>query len=469
MAKITTESNGRRMIRFIAPNGKRPKIRLGKISAEAAQAILEHVEDLAESWTHGHKPLPTTDKWLSELRSDTGRLWLYDRLAAAGLVGAREIPEGERKKPKKAKPTAEAPPETLAAFVDAYIARRTDLKEGTLDNLRYSKRYLVEFFGEDKPLKDVSPGDADEYRAYLRSKVAEATARRYCGRARQFFRAAARKRLIPENPFGDLEGLNVKSNKAREFFITREVAQQVLDAMVDADDSPLVEWQLIFALSRYGALRCPSEHLLLTWGDVDWEHNKFTVHSPKTERHEGKESRVVPLFPELRPYLEVAFNAECDRLGRPPSGTDRVIVKFRYQEGKTNLRTGLLRFLKKAGVKPWPKLFQNLRASRSTELARVFPEYMATAWCGHTHDVAEEHYWQITEADWQRAATECTAEGCRNAGQNPGQKGAKSGPKTPNEGGPVNLKKPQETLEKTRVFALSRGGRKLPGQDSNLE
>jgi hypothetical protein len=30
---------------------------------------------------------------------------------------------------------------------------------------------------------------------------------------------------------------------------------------------PNAEWRLIFALSRFGGLRCPSEHLVLTWAD----------------------------------------------------------------------------------------------------------------------------------------------------------------------------------------------------------
>jgi len=34
----------------------------------------------------------------------------------------------------------------------------------------------------------------------------------------------------------------------------------------------------------------------------------MVVRSPKTEHHEGGESRVVPIFPELRPYLEAVFD-----------------------------------------------------------------------------------------------------------------------------------------------------------------
>ena len=61
-------------------------------------------------------------------------------------------------------------------------------------------------------------------------------------------------------------------------------------------------------LCRIGGLRCPSELLPLTWGDVDWENNRLTVHSPKTEHHAGGESRVIPIFPELLPHLEEAYD-----------------------------------------------------------------------------------------------------------------------------------------------------------------
>ena len=39
------------------------------------------------------------------------------------------------------------------------------------------------------------------------------------------------------------------------------------------------------ALSRYGGLRCPSEHLALKWSDVDWDKSRIRVPSPKTEHH----------------------------------------------------------------------------------------------------------------------------------------------------------------------------------------
>jgi hypothetical protein len=95
---------------------------------------------------------------------------------------------------------------------------------------------------------------------------------------------------------------------------------------------------------------------------VDWENDRITVSSPKMEHIPGKESRVVPLFPELRPYLDDGF-----KLAKPGA----VYVINRYRDGDTNLRTQLQRIIRKAGVPPWGRLWQNLRSRRETELARI--------------------------------------------------------------------------------------------------
>ena len=70
---------------------------------------------------------------------------------------------------------------------------------------------------------------------------------------------------------------------------------------------PDAEWRLLFALARWGGLRVPSEALRLRWQDIDWSNERFTVTSPKTEHHEGHDSRMVPIFPELLAHLREAF------------------------------------------------------------------------------------------------------------------------------------------------------------------
>ena len=63
----------------------------------------------------------------------------------------------------------------------------------------------------------------------------------------------------------------------------------------------------------------------------------------------------------------------------------------------------MARIIRRTGLIPWPKLFQNMRLTRATELAAEFPAHVCTAWMGHAKRVAEEHYWRTTEDDFQRA------------------------------------------------------------------
>ncbi len=111
----------------------------------------------------------------------------------------------------------------LGAFLAAYIDGRTDLKPRTILSLTQVKGRLVEFFGEDKLLTEITPADADDWRRWLQSKVGDNTTRRACGRAKQFFHAAVRRRLIGrnDNPFADMKDTTVRANRSRDFFITR--------------------------------------------------------------------------------------------------------------------------------------------------------------------------------------------------------------------------------------------------------
>ena len=70
-----------------------------------------------------------------------------------------------------------------------------------------------------------------------------------------------------------------------------------------------------------------------------------------------------------------------------------------------NVGTKLRRIIKQAGLKPWPKPFHNMRATRCTELERKFPTHVVTASCGHPERIAEAHYWMTTDKDFYVATT----------------------------------------------------------------
>jgi integrase len=361
-------------------------LRIGKVSKRQAETVRGHVEKLVASQITGHAPSDETSRWVAELPDS-----LADKLAGVGLI------------PNRVKePAKETRTDTLGEFLATYIASRAILKPNTQRNYETTRRHLVDHFGDERQLSSITPGDADEIREALRRRLSAATVSREIKRARQFFRAALRKRLIDENPFSDLP-TPAQVNDDREFNVKPEIVAKVLEACPDS------QWRLIVALSRYGGLRCPSEHLSLTWGDIDWEHDRITVRSPKTEHHTGGGSRVIPMFPELRPHLEAAFD-------EAEAGTEFVIT--RYRDTNSNLRTQLLRILRRAGVQPWPKLFHNMRATRQTELTAQFPLHVVCDWLGNSAPIADKHYLQVTDQHY--------AEATKNPTQNPTQQAAAS-------------------------------------------
>ena len=129
----------------------------------------------------------------------------------------------------------------------------------------------------------------------------------------------------------------------------------------------------------------------------------MTIRSPKTEHHEGKDTRQIPIFPELRPYLEDAWEPEAE------------YVITRHRDANINLRTQLCRIIAKAGLTPWPKLFQNLRATRETELAETFPLHVVCEWIGNSQAVAKKHYLQVTDEHFAQATQGVAAKALQNA------------------------------------------------------
>jgi hypothetical protein len=94
---------------------------------------------------------------------------------------------------------------------------------------------------------------------------------------------------------------------------------------------------------------------------------------------DGHESRVMPLFPELRPYLEAARDEFLEDFDPKAERLSEQFVITRYRDRNSNLQTQLQRIIKAAGLTAWPKLFQNLRASPATELAAEHPGH-GLAW-----------------------------------------------------------------------------------------
>jgi integrase len=197
----------------------------------------------------------------------------------------------------------------------------------------------------------------------------------------------------------------------------------VIDACPDA------EWRLLFGLARYAGLRIPSESHILTWADVDFGRGRLTVRSPKTERHEGHEQRVVPITPRLMELLQERFD------GCPEGDAPLITIT-----GKGAMIRSVRRIWARAGVEPWSRLWQTLRSSCEKEWAMTFPQYAVSRWIGHSITVSGRHYANAVPDELLDKAAGVSSSAQRNAQQKAHEGAGKSenGECAPDAGGSRN-------------------------------
>ena len=370
--------NGKGVIQFTDNNGERHSMRTGNLTEDEARVLKSKITDLANAAYYGLPLRDDTVAWLSSIN-----ISLYNKLAKHGLVKPRN----------KAK---------LKDFILNFI-KNHHVKQSTKGTLHRAKRYLVEFFGPDCDMRSIDSEQASRWFHWMTQErdkpLSESTARKTVSITRQFWDKAKDQSIVEECPFKKLPG-TIKANRKRMFFVTREMSERVLLACPDA------EWRAMFTLARYGGLRIPSEIRELKCRDIDLKQKAMTIHSPKTEHHENGGIRVVPIFPELMPYLLPVLE------GKEPE--DHLLPKLRHL---TNPWPQLRRIVESAGLKPWPKLWQNLRSTRETELmdCKIYSPQTVCQWIGNSPMVAMKHYLQVREEEFKHATGDVTGEALQNA------------------------------------------------------
>ena len=382
MASFNFETSGNRTgyrIQFRDGDKRKRSIWLGAVDEAFAKAFFQHFEHLLLIADLGTPPESATTKWLAGLNPK-----FRDKLANVGLA------ESSTKQ--------ESATLTLNAWLLQYMSERKDVKAQTLQTYQKAADNLVTHFGKRKALRTITVTDAKKWRIWLategnrrdkrqkRTSMADETVRRRTGMAKMFFDEAVERGLIASNPFSGLPS-SVRGNEKRLFFVPAATIVKCIEA------ATCVQWRTILALARFGGLRCPSEVLSLEWRDVNFAERRLTIRATKTEHHKDRGIRFCPIFPELLPYLEEAQLAAED---------DEFVIS-RYRSRRQNLRSEFTRLITRVGVKPWPRLFQNLRASRETELMAEFPAKDVASWIGNSVPVAMKHYAMATDESFQRA------------------------------------------------------------------
>ena len=370
MASISTDKQGYNRVQFNDPvTGKRKAVYLGKISLASAEKIKTHVEALIG---HRREDAPhdaALIRWVASLPDE-----LAGKLASAGLIEPRQN-------------TKELSP-TLAEYIGLYLDSKPHIKKSTRITSATALNSAITVLGRNRRISEIDEPIAG---TLIRGMMEGGYSKAYISKAvtimKGMFRTAIREKRIGHNPFEFLKA-GSQVNNARKQFIPPEIIYKLMEAL------PGKEWPLLVVLARWGGLRTPSEPFALRWDHVLWDQGRLIVPTPKLEHYPGRETRVMPIFPEVRPYLDAAWDAADE-------GELYLFPHLRSMSG--NVSTQLKKYILRAGLTPWPRTWQNLRASRATELADRFPGHVAAAWLGHTNEIADRHYRSVLDSHFEEA------------------------------------------------------------------
>ncbi len=357
MASLIAEPGSRWRIEFTGLDGNRKRVRLGRMRDSAASSFKERLEHLLEDLAGGG-PSSDSRRWLDRLADQ-----LYARLG-------------------KMLPVQRRVSVTLGELRKQFMESRKGLESESRRKLEKTFDHLVESFGEARLLREINGEHATEWRTWLEQPNRRlATVKTHVGNARTIFAWAVKSKLIVESPFEHQRGGSTPSDSLT--FVPWESVELVLRKIKSPD------LRLRVALCRYAGLRVDSEPPRLRWSEhVDFEGRMLRVPCRKTQRYTGKSVRVVPIDDRLLSHLQLRHRlklADDDRVCQigKLTGTHKATVEAS---------------IKRAGVARWPKLFQALRASYSSELrANGVPTDFASKMTGHSAEVDRRHYTAIPE------------------------------------------------------------------------
>lgn len=392
MASLTKDGPKKWRIEYVNGQGKRRPIRFSGITPKDAKTLLNLVERLISAKAFGSGIDPHDVKILASLPDK-----IHQRLAKHGLV------ESRTPKPEPAAVHVFTLKEFLQDHIDhGRTSKGQRAAESTIMKWVGTKRFLVDLLGADKDIAAITPEDAHQFRVWLDHRrikktpdipggqpMAENAKRKHMANCKMFFGAAMRRGLVSSNPF-EFQVSGTTANRSRDYFLKLSDTRKIIEAAPDA------QWRLLTALWRLGGLR-KMEVFNLTWGDILWTQGKFRVRSTKTEHIEGCEMRYVPIR-DLLPYFEDAMQAVLSPGARSLPATKSVVTRF--SGSNTNLDKPFKMIIEAAGLVPWPKLFQNMRASCETQWLKDGERADLVAnWIGHSVKVQRLNYVQETEED----------------------------------------------------------------------
>jgi integrase len=346
MSSLTYETGKRTgyRLRVYTAAGRR-SIWLGRIGESDATAIHRHVDEIIAAQT-ADLPIPrATQRWLDQFPNRELVAKLVPVLGTAKM---------------------------LSSVVDLFLDEKSrSVTASTLASIQNSLQPLTDAFGSQQ----VQSVDSVALRSIHDGLcVGFSTRGKFAAHWRQFFAWCVKNRYAVDNPAAELSTATMVGGK-------HYVAAETIETIIAATDDPHL--RAAIALARWGGIRMPSELYPISADSIDTSRQRLRIQDPKRDM-----VREIPIFPELVPHIEAIRTMYVSGLTTlSPSGiTDRV-----------------KKLLTLVNIKPWPRLWHSMRATRETELIKAYGINAACLWLGNSERVALKHYSLVDDATWDVA------------------------------------------------------------------
>lgn len=345
-----------------------------------------------------------------------------------GLVGKMSKGKAEKARQKKITEIGQNPAHrnmdkgcSLSEYLRFYFeARKTELAPSTFYMHEVTGRYLVEFYGASRSIGQITRADARAFKTALASgklkpqykkieALKPASVEKNIRNARTIFGIAAKDDVILFNPFDRLSE-TVKVDQNWHWISPAEYKQLIAYA------KPRL--RLIISLCRLAGLR-RDEAVNLEWAEIDWAKNRLQIIAKQdgSWQPKDKDSRIVPIDPELQNILLTAYEAAED-------GQRCIVTGF---TGK--LWRDFQTLFNQSGVQRYAKPYHSLRKSCITDWAGKYPMHVVKEWAGHADiSTTAKYYLQVSESEFDKAAKVSIWE--KQLTEVAGPNWAKTGPKT---------------------------------------
>lgn len=355
-------------------NGKQEKIYTGLKDRREADRLADKIQRLADSKRNGIRLAESgLADWVKRLESTNSKV--YEKLVSLGLLE------------QKARPV------TVADICRHYVKRAEKKAERTQKHYDNTAKRVMEYFGPDKPVADITTDDAYSFEEWFRTAPLNTrmkparpydftTANRELKNVKSVFLYALKLGVIQFNPFAVIR-IEKDGDSDNKTYVPVEIVLEV----IQAETTPL-KWKVILALGRFAGCRGACDLCRLTWDDVifsdDGKQGKITL--------KGKTaSGTIPMAPVLenllREWQGEAILQEIDSQKVFPDVTE-----------ETSVWTMTKKSIEKAGKEVWRNPWYSLRDSFCIDVMDLgLDPKTYSQLCRHSVQTGLEYYQKYTE------------------------------------------------------------------------